>query len=79
MKKSKKKVLKGLYILLVVLCLLCIGALVFLLAKEEKTLRGDEKSETKRRRCASRRVPVAEEKNREGGKSRLVARSRKNL
>ena len=36
MKKSKKKVLKGLYILLVVLCLLCIGALVFLLAKDEK-------------------------------------------
>ena len=36
MKKSKKKALKGLYILLVVLCLFCIGALVFLLAKDEK-------------------------------------------
>ena len=36
MKKSKKKVLKGVYVLLVVLCLICIGALVFLLAKEEE-------------------------------------------
>ena len=36
MKKSKKKVLKGLYLLLVMLCLLCIGALVFLLLKYEK-------------------------------------------
>ena len=36
MKKSKKKVLKRLYVLLVVLCLLCIGALVFLLVKDEK-------------------------------------------
>ena len=32
----KKSVLKGLYIFLVVLCLLCIGALVFLLIKDEK-------------------------------------------
>ena len=35
MKKSKKRVLKSLYILLVVLCLLCIGILVFLLARDQ--------------------------------------------
>lgn len=36
MKKSKKKVLKSLYILLVVLCLICIGVLLFLLVKDQK-------------------------------------------
>ena len=36
MKKSKKRVLKSLYILLVVLCLICIGVLLFLLMKDQK-------------------------------------------
>ena len=36
MKKSKKRVLKSLYILLVVLCLICIGVLLFLLRKDQK-------------------------------------------
>lgn len=36
MKKSKKKVLKSLYVLLVVLCLLCIGVLFFLLVKDQE-------------------------------------------
>ena len=36
MEKSKKKVLKGLYLLLVILSLLCIGVLALLLVKNEK-------------------------------------------
>ena len=36
MEKSKKRVLKSLYILLVVLCLICIGVLLFLLMKDQK-------------------------------------------
>ena len=36
MKKSKKKVLKSLYIVLVVLCLICIGVLFFLLVKDQE-------------------------------------------
>lgn len=45
MKKSKKRVLKGLYVLLVILCLICIGTLLFLLAKDEEEAKAIEEQQ----------------------------------